>query len=277
MELGIFAKTFPGTDALAVLGAARDAGYSTVQFNMACVGLPSMPDEVAAETLAAIREASAATGVRLAALSGTYNMIHPRYALRRDGLRRLATILATARAIGAPIVTLCTGTRDPDDPWRRHPGNDEPAAWHDLLAEMEQAVKLAEAEGVTLGIEPEFANVVSSAKRARDLLDAMRSPHLAIVLDPANLFETGSPEARRDAIAEAVDLLGPDIALAHAKDRAADGAFVAAGTGVVDFADFVARLKGAGFDGPLVTHGLAAAEAPAVAARLSAILAARHG
>lgn len=277
MRLGIFAKTFPGADALSVLGAARDAGYSSVQFNLASVGLPSMPEEVGATVVESIREASAATGVDIVAISGTYNMINPRYSARRDGLRRLATVIATARNLGAPLVTLCTGTRDPDDQWRHHPANAEPAAWEDLLAEMEQAIRLAEAAGVKLGIEPELANVVSSAKRARDLLDAMRSPALVVVLDPANLFERARADERRRLIAEAIDLLGPDIAMAHAKDRAADGTFVAAGSGVIDFADFIGRLGKAGFDGPLVTHGLEAGEAPAVAARLGAILAGRHG
>ena len=56
--------------------------------------------------------------------------------------------------------------------------------------------------------------------------------------------------------------------MAHAKDRYADGRFATAGQGVVDFGDFIARLRGIGFDGPLVTHGLSAAEAPAVAAFL---------
>ena len=60
--------------------------------------------------------------------------------------------------------------------------------------------------------------------------------------------------------------------MAHAKDRAADGGFVAAGRGVIDFVHFVETLRGAGFDGPLVTHGLSAAEAPDVAAFLSDIL-----
>jgi sugar phosphate isomerase/epimerase len=119
--------------------------------------------------------------------------------------------------------------------------------------------------------------VVSSARRARDLLDELRAPCLAIVLDPANLFEKAPAVERQRLIAEAIDLLGPDLAMAHAKDRAADGSFVAAGAGVIDFAGFVARLRGAGFDGPLVTHGLTASEAPAVAARLGAIIEASHG
>lgn len=77
---------------------------------------------------------------------------------------------------------------------------------------------------------------------------------------------------RRDVIARAVDLLADRIAMAHAKDRHADGSFATAGQGVVDFADFLARLRAAGFDGDLVTHGLAAAEAPGVAAFLRGLL-----
>ena len=53
--------------------------------------------------------------------------------------------------------------------------------------------------------------------------------------------------------------------MAHAKDRFADGRFATAGQGIVDFADFIARLKATEFDGPLVTHGLSAKEAPGVA------------
>ena len=60
-------------------------------------------------------------------------------------------------------------------------------------------------------------------------------------------------------------LLGDRIAMAHAKDRHADGRFATAGTGVIDFAHFLHALRGAGFDGDLVTHGLAADEAAGVA------------
>ena len=48
MQPGFFAKTFPGTNAATVLRAAFHAGFSCVQLNMACVGLPSMPHEIEA-------------------------------------------------------------------------------------------------------------------------------------------------------------------------------------------------------------------------------------
>ena len=133
----------------------------------------------------------------IAAISGTYNMIHPDAAIRADGLARLATLIRAAPLMGVPLVTLCTGTRHPTDQWAHHPDNAGPAAWHDLIVEMVKAVSLAEACGVDLGIEPELANVVSSPKLARRLIDSIGSPRIRIVLDPANLFETASPDEIR--------------------------------------------------------------------------------
>jgi sugar phosphate isomerase/epimerase len=61
--------------------------------------------------------------------------------------------------------------------------------------------------------------------------------------------------------------------MAHAKDRAARGRVVAAGTGVIDFPHFLRRLNAIGFVGPLVTHGLDAAEASSVRRFLARALA----
>ena len=106
MQLGIFAKTFPGHDAAAVLGAVKDAGYYCTQFNLACLGLESMPTVVPPEAVDAVAAAAESTGVRLVALSATYNMIHPDPVVRRDGLHRLRASLDTARLLGIPLVTL---------------------------------------------------------------------------------------------------------------------------------------------------------------------------
>ncbi|MDQ0474757.1 sugar phosphate isomerase/epimerase family protein [Labrys wisconsinensis] len=273
MQLGIFAKTFDAQGAVPVLRAVAEAGYATAQFNLACLGLPSMPDRIEPEVAASVGAAAGQTGVGIAAVSGTYNMIHPDPAVRRAGLARLEVLCAAASAMGTRLVTLCTGTRDAEDQWRWHPDNASPEAWRDLLAEMTAAAALAERHDVELGIEPELANVVSSAVRARRLIDEIDSARLRIVLDPANLFEVAEEDERRTIVARAVDLLAGDIALAHAKDRHADGSFATAGQGVVDFAHFVGRLRAAGFDGPLVTHGLAAAEAPGVATFLQRVIA----
>ena len=166
------------------------------------------------------------------------------------------------------MITLCTGTRDPDDQWRAHPDNGSAEAWRDLIAAMETALACAERWNIDLGIEPELANVVSSAGKARALIRELNNPRLKIVLDPANLFERATLREQHRVVSSAIDLIGDRIAMAHAKDRAADGSFIAAGKGVVDFGHFATCLKAAGFDGPLVTHGLTASESLGVAAFL---------
>lgn len=273
MRLGIFAKTFAGSDPGTVLAASRAAGFASVQYNMACSGLAAMPDALSVQDVAAVAAASKASGVAIAAVSGTYNMIHPDPAVRAKGLARLEVLLRSAAAMGTGMVTLCTGTRDAQDQWRHHPDNSSAEAWADLLAEMGKACALAEPLGIKLGIEPELANVVDAAPRARALIDTLQSPALAIVLDPANLFEVATLADQRDLLSRSVDLLADRTLMAHAKDRDASGGFATAGKGVVDFPHFLGALKAAGFDGDLVTHGLAAEEAAGVADYLGRVLA----
>jgi sugar phosphate isomerase/epimerase len=271
MKLGIFAKTFPGTTPLAVLQAAAGAGYATVQYNMACSGLNALPDTVTEAVARAVREASTATGVGIAAISATYNMTHPDPARRLAGRQSFAAIAARAQEMGSTLLTVCSGSMDALDQWRHHPDNASPAAWGLMTDEFRALIAIADRHDILIGVEPELANVVSSAEKARRLIDSLGSDRIRIVLDPANLTEVATPEDRRRIIADAVDLLADRIVMAHAKDRNADGSFATAGTGVVDFPHFLAALRGAGFDGSLVTHGLADHEAAGVAAYLKAL------
>jgi sugar phosphate isomerase/epimerase len=71
-----------------------------MQFNMALAGGPSMPDEIPAELAARIRMQARGRGLRMAAVSGTYNMAHPDAGVRGDGLRRLGVLVAAASALG---------------------------------------------------------------------------------------------------------------------------------------------------------------------------------
>ena len=67
-------------------------------------------------------------------------------------LQRLRVLASACDRLGTSVITLCTGTRDPESMWRRHPDNDSPEAWTDLVASMRQAVQIAEEYGVTLGL-----------------------------------------------------------------------------------------------------------------------------
>jgi sugar phosphate isomerase/epimerase len=258
MQIGIMAKTFVRPTLAEVLDAVKAHGLGAVQFNLACAGLPSLPDRIAVEQSDLIRQTLAVRGIEMAAVSGTFNMIHPDPARRREGLRRLGVLAGTCERLGTEVITLCTGSRDPDDMWRRHPDNDTPAAWRDLTVSMAEAIQTAEQYGVSLGIEPEVSNVVDSARKARRLLDEMQSPRLKVIMDGANLFHAGELPRMREILSKAFELLGQDIVLAHAKDLSRDGAAgqEAAGTGLLDYDYYLALLAEAGYDGPLILHSL---------------------
>jgi sugar phosphate isomerase/epimerase len=259
MQIGIFAKTFQRPTLEGVLDAVAVHGLSAVQFNMACAGLPSLPrDPLPDELIQQIQREMAARNITMSALSGTFNMIHPDPAARRAGFESLRNLAGAAGRLGTPMITLCTGSRDPDNMWRWHPDNGTPDAWRDLLESMALALEIADTFDITLGIEPEVSNVVDSAARARRLLDEFKSPRLKIVMDGANLFKTGMLSRMHEVLDEAFDLLGGDIGLVHAKDLSHDGAAggEAAGTGALDYAYYLAKVRGAGYDGALILHGL---------------------
>lgn len=166
------------------------------------------------------------------------------------------------------MLSLCTGTRDPLDMWKRHPDNDRPDAWRDLLTTSEQLLPVAERNGLTLGIEPERNNVVNSAEKARRLLDELRSPHLRIILDGANLFDegqiSGAPDVMREVLTRAFELLSEDMVMAHAKDiPGPEVKSQAAGRGLLDWPVYFELFRKHGFEGPVILHNLTEAEVPA--------------
>jgi sugar phosphate isomerase/epimerase len=272
MRVGIFAKTFARSSLGETLDAVRAHGIGCMQFNMSCARLPPMPEEIPAELTDRIRGEMERRNLAMAAVSGTFNMIHPDRGKRREGLRRLRVLADACGRLGTSVITLCTGTRDPEDMWRYHPENDSPMAWRDLLGSMEQAVRVAEEHEVTLAFEPEVNNVVDSAEKSRRLLDEMRSSRLKVVMDAANIFREGELPLLDEILDKAFGLLGEDIVIAHAKDVKSTGEVVAAGRGELDYDRYLKNLRGVGFEGPVILHGLGESEVEGSVAFLRAKL-----
>ena len=270
MQLGIAAKDLRRATLGELFAAVRSYGLDCVQFNMVCAGLEAMPQGIEPDLCDRIREALAAAGVSMAAVSGTFNMAHPDPAVREEGLRRLAVLAGSCGRMGTSIITLSTGTRHPTSLWRRHPDNDTPEAWRDSVATIRRAVRIAEEHSVTLAFEPEVANVVDSARKARRLLDEIGSPRLGVLLDGANLFHHGELARMAEILDEAFELLGRDLVLAHAKDLSHDGdaGHEAAGTGLLDYDRYLGLLRQSGFSGGLILHTLQESQVPGCVAFL---------
>jgi sugar phosphate isomerase/epimerase len=257
MQIGILLGTFPGPTLEARLDAAKACGLDCVQLSMDCAGLPFMPDAIAPEPLQRIRREAAARAIQIVSLQGTFNMCHPDAEHRRAGVRRLGVLAEACRQIGTSMIHLCTGTRDRENMWRRHPDNDTP-------------VQITGPAGVTVAFEPEVNNVVDSAKKARRLMDEIGSPSLKVTMDAANLFHAGEFARMSEVLDQAFALVGRDIVMAHAKDVSQDGdaGHEPAGYGKLDYFRYLSLLHAYGFKGPLLLHSLSAAQVPGCVAFL---------
>ena len=264
MRIGGFTRIFDRPSFEEVLDAAAGHGLQALQLNLESAGLPPMPDRLEADLCRRIRREVESRGLTLAAVSGTFNIIHPDLEERARNFRGLRALAAACPALGAPLITFSTGTRNADYMWGSHPDNGSPEAWADMIESMAEAVEIAAEHEVPLVFEPEVSNVVDTALKARRLLDHFGSPFLKVVIDGANLFGAGDLPRMAEVLDEAFDLLGPDIEMAHAKDLVRDGeaGHVAAGTGLLDYERYLRRLRESGFDGALILHSLDEEQVP---------------
>ena len=274
MQIGIMARTFVRPTLEETLDVIVGHGIYCIQFSLACAGVPDMPEKIDVGLCDSIREEMAERKINMAAVSGTFNMIHPDVRERQDGLRRLREIASVCQRLGTSVITLCTGTRDLQSMWRPHPDNNLPEAWKDLTDVTREALKIAADNDVVLAFEPEVSNTIDSAIKARRLLDEMQSPHLKVIMDPANIFHKGELPRMREMINGAFELLGDDIAIGHAKDLDRDGAagHIAAGKGLLDYRQYLSLMSKVGFDVSLILHGLSEAEVDGCVAFLRSVM-----
>jgi len=264
MQLGIYSKTFDRPTLGEALDAVKASGLDCVQFNLLSANVPTLPDQLDASVVENIRRETTARGIRIAAMSGTFNMAHPDRNERQRGLAQLRVLAEAAASLGAPAISLCTGTRELSSMWRFHPDNATPEAWRDLVDCMRQAVQIAEANKVNLAMEPEVNNVVDSAQKARRLIEEIGSPRLKVIMDGANVFHKGELPQMREILQASIELLAKDIVLAHAKDLDHDGdaGHLAVGHGLLDYDWYIAQLRRVGYDDAIVMHGLTEDQVP---------------
>ena len=243
-------------------------GFEAVQFAFSSIaesdftptGEIEIPAAIPAAAVSAVTRNAEKYDLPVRVINGTFNMAHPDVAVRAEGVRRFAVLCDAADALGARYISLCSGTRNPAHIWSPAPDNDTDGAWADMLETVTRCTALAERHGITLAVESEASNIISTPARARRLMDTVGSAHLKMILDCANLFHAGCAhiENVRTTIDEAFAQYGADIVIAHGKDiRAGDGiVFCGTGLGIVDF-DYTAQLLAQyHFSGDMFLHGI---------------------
>ncbi|MFH1919270.1 MAG: sugar phosphate isomerase/epimerase [Planctomycetota bacterium] len=203
--------------------------FADVQFD------PLKPDWAAAKKIVdTLQKHEIAVG----AIFGYYNVIDPVPQRREQGEARMEFFLTHWKRLGCPIVSTETGTFNAESEWLDAPENQTEQGYQKCRAAFERWARLAEKTGAVLTIEVYWRNVIGSIERAERLLQEVDSPALKLVMDPANYFREEDLPRMKPMLQEVFGRLGPQIALAHAKDvkSAPDGLqHPAAGLGQLDY------------------------------------------
>lgn len=180
----------------------------------------------------------------IAVLGNYLNLTTPDMEEYDKSLHRYMVHMRMAAIMNAGVVGTETGAVNKAYKYEEANHSDEAL---DLFVErVLPVVEYAEKFGVIFAIEPVWKHIVSNPKRARYVLDKIASPNLQIIFDPVNLLDISNYEKREEIFDEAMELLGPDIAMIHIKDFVVENnelKSVAAGTGMMNYEKILTYIK----------------------------------
>ncbi len=279
LALGIMTRHVERATIEEVARAIRSHGLTAVQLSLESAGLDPLPDGVPEAVARRLGQTFRDAGVRVAAVSGTFNVLDPDHERRNANMERFARLCNACDWLGTRVVTTCTGTRNTESMWRHHPDNQRPEAWAELVDRTGEMARAAERAGVVMAFEPETANVVDTPAKAQLLLEQIGSPALGVTFDPANFFYPHELPHMREVLEDGFRRLGRHIALAHAKDVVAppEGEshcrYAPAGEGLLDYGTYLRLLQDSGYHNGLIMHSLSEAQIPGCTARIQQHLA----
>ena len=264
MNIGIFSKTYEHVSLEETFQLLAQDGIFHTQFNFASAGLSPLPSTISEEIINNIKTLAKQYSIHLDILTGTFNMIDPDIEARKQSIAQFELQCKAAHDLNIPIISLCTGSKNPESKWKWHDDNLTEEAWNDLIDTTKQIIPFAEKYNVILAVETEASNIIDTADKARRYLDEIHSNHLKIIMDGANLFHPEQKQPMKETLDYAFKVLGKDIVIAHAKDFSYDGSlkFVAAGQGELDFDYYIHLLREYGYTGSIIMHGLSQEQIP---------------
>lgn len=177
-------------------------------------------------------------GIAIHSIGVYTNLIHPDEAERKANLDYFEAMMRVGAAMDVHVFITEAGHYEPDPPEHGVPYHFREEVWGQMVETGKELAARAENNDATVLFEPFYRGFLASAKRTRLFLEAVGSPRVRALLDPANLIELNDQE-------EMFAQLQPYTDCLHAKDRKLHvDRGVAAGEGDLDYGKFV-RLAAA--------------------------------
>ena len=183
-------------------------------------------------------------GLDIAVLGCYLNLAHPDPEELQKIKSRYFGHLRVAALAGCSVVGTETGA--PNAQYKLDGATHSKEALDTFIRNLAEVVERAEHWGVSMAIEPVWNHIVYNADRAVEVLKAIKSPNLRIILDPVNLLCMENADDRDEIFQDAFEKLRDHIAVIHIKDFVRrDGKLisVAAGTGEMRYENLLRMVK----------------------------------
>ncbi|MDE6015780.1 MAG: sugar phosphate isomerase/epimerase [Acetatifactor sp.] len=182
--------------------------------------------------------------VDIAVLGCYLNLANPNPEKLQQITHRYMAHIRFASWLGCGVVGTETGA--PNESYTHVPECHGEEALQTFIKNLRPVVQYAEQMGVVMAIEPVWKHIVCNPARARRVLDEINSPNLQIILDPVNLLDICNYKDQVAIVDEAIEVLGPDVAMVHLKDFVVEGdklVSVGAGLGQMDYTSVIKFMK----------------------------------
>ena len=255
-----------------VVKRIRDAGYTSANSHYS-IGIRNKWLDASESEITELKEAIKQYDVEIFDTMVWTNLIHPDEKTRQNNLKYVAENIEAADRIGCRMVTMVTGSCDPDYYIGMHPDNWTRETWNVTLDSIRQLIRDTSGCTAALGMEAVITTNLDGPAAHKRLMEDIGDPRCKVCLDPTNMLSFERYYHSTELLNECFDMLGEDIIGCHAKDifirrdvMLAHIIEVPAGEGVQDYETYLVRMSRMKWPRTLLLEHLPAEKYPAVKA-----------
>lgn len=225
MEIGIRLHDTAGNTLEEHLRSAKEQGFSCVHIAMSKVvpgfKMADAPELLTDALAEEVRDLLEKYQQRCVLLGCYLNLCSPDLAAHERTLENYRAHLRFGKKIGALMVGTETGA--PNTGYKTCPECRTEESLRLFIERVQPVVRWAEEEGMMFAIEPVTRHIVCNAQRCQQVLEAVDSPNLRVILDAVNLLDRENVQQAQAVVTDAIARLGENAALLHIKDYLPDG------------------------------------------------------
>jgi sugar phosphate isomerase/epimerase len=191
-------------------------GFHSIQLALtkAIPGVPGKPGFLNPGLTGYVKDEFEKKDIRVAVVGCYIDPVNPDENIRKSEIERFREYIRYARNLGCNVVGTETGRYAGDDLEKNR--SDE--AFNIMVESAKTMTAEAEKCGVFACIEGVTVHTIYSPQRMKQLLDAVNSDYIQVILDPCNYIDETNYMKQDQIMKDAFELFGEKIIAVHCKD-----------------------------------------------------------